>query len=137
MKTVLLFGTFDGLHEGHKHLLSEAKKLGDRLVVVLALDAVVRRLKGRDPMHPYNERFARLSSSQLASAIIPSDKTESTYYVIHSIKPDVVVFGYDQQELREDFAQYLKKTEQNIPTVTLAAFEPERYKSSLINHQLS
>lgn len=132
MKTVLLFGTFDGLHEGHKYLLREAKKMGDRVVVVLALDEVVKRLKGRPPKHTYEERFATLDREGLADGIIPSDEIEGTYSVVQSIQPDIVVFGYDQQELQRDLTDYLQKTNKNIRTVTLAAFEPERYKSSLI-----
>jgi len=38
-------GTFDLLHMGHIYYLREAKKLGDKLAVVVATDSTVRRLK--------------------------------------------------------------------------------------------
>ena len=46
---VLAFGTFDILHPGHDHYLQEARKLGDELWVVVALDETVRQGKGRLP----------------------------------------------------------------------------------------
>ena len=41
MKKVLVFGTFDGLHEGHKDFLRQAKQYGDHLTVVVGRDSTV------------------------------------------------------------------------------------------------
>ena len=41
----MLFGTFDGLHEGHFDLFRQAKKYGDYLVVVVARDVNVKKIK--------------------------------------------------------------------------------------------
>ena len=41
MKKVMCFGTFDGVHKGHEYYLHEARKLGDYIVVVVALEDVV------------------------------------------------------------------------------------------------
>ena len=46
MVTVMAFGTFDVLHPGHHFYLEQARKLGDNLVVVVARDANVKKLKG-------------------------------------------------------------------------------------------
>jgi FAD synthetase len=46
---VIAFGVFDGLHEGHRHFLREARKLGGRLTVAVAHDEAVVMLKGRRP----------------------------------------------------------------------------------------
>ena len=48
-KKGMVFGVFDGLHEGHKYLLTEAAKLCDELVVVVTLDEAVATLKGHLP----------------------------------------------------------------------------------------
>ena len=46
-------GCFDILHAGHVRFLTEARALGDRLVVAVNDDASVQRLKGRDrPINP-------------------------------------------------------------------------------------
>jgi cytidyltransferase-like protein len=44
--TVMVFGTFDGIHDGHRYFLNEAKKFGDKLVVAVAKDTTVKTLKG-------------------------------------------------------------------------------------------
>ena len=49
-------GTFDLLHTGHIYFLKEAKKLGDELVVVVACDNTVRKLK-HEPVTPENLRL--------------------------------------------------------------------------------
>lgn len=46
MKTVIVSGGFDPLHEGHVELLARAKMLGDRLVVLLNSDRWLMRKKG-------------------------------------------------------------------------------------------
>ena len=38
MKLVMCAGTFDIVHPGHLYFFSEAKKLGDKLIVVVARD---------------------------------------------------------------------------------------------------
>ena len=44
-KTVLTFGTFDIFHPGHLHYLKEAKKHGNCLIVIIARDTTVQRIK--------------------------------------------------------------------------------------------
>ena len=57
MVKVMATGTFDLLHMGHIFYLKEAKKLGDTLVVVVATDATVRKLK-HDPITPQEIRVS-------------------------------------------------------------------------------
>ena len=42
---VALFGTFDGVHDGHRDLFRQARKYGGRLSVIIARDWTVRQLK--------------------------------------------------------------------------------------------
>src|SRR5512137_823053 len=58
-KLVLATGVFDILHLGHLYYLMEAKKLGDRLVVVVARDDTARRVK-RAPIVPEHLRVEML-----------------------------------------------------------------------------
>jgi FAD synthetase len=44
-KVVMTFGTFDMFHPGHRYYLSEARKEGDVLVVIVARDITVEKLK--------------------------------------------------------------------------------------------
>ena len=45
MVTVMASGTFDLLHMGHIYYLKESKKLGDKLIVVVACDETVKKMK--------------------------------------------------------------------------------------------
>jgi len=47
MVRVMATGVFDLLHPGHIHYLTEAKKLGDELVVVVARTSTAERFKHR------------------------------------------------------------------------------------------
>jgi cytidyltransferase-like protein len=131
MKRALLFGTFDGLHEGHKALFSSAQKHGE-LIIALAPDSVVERLKGRLPVKTFEERRAELLASGLVAEVVESDDIEGTYHVLEIARPDIIVFGYDQSRLMKDFHRFREETGLQMPTVTLESFEPERYKSSLL-----
>jgi FAD synthetase len=44
-KVVMTFGTFDVFHPGHRFYLTEARKLGGRLIVIVALDSTVEKIK--------------------------------------------------------------------------------------------
>ena len=56
MVKVMATGTFDLLHLGHIYYLKESKKLGDKLVVVVATEATVKRLK-HEPVNPEDIRL--------------------------------------------------------------------------------
>ena len=56
MVKVMATGTFDLLHMGHIYYLKEAKKLGDKLTVVVAKDSTVRMLK-HEPINPEEIRL--------------------------------------------------------------------------------
>ncbi len=132
MKIVLVFGSFDGLHPGHESLLRQARNYGERVVAALAPDTVIERLKGHQPKYLFEERQDALLVSGLVDQIATSDKEEGVYRVLGRVHPDVVAFGYDQIELRENFLKFLERTGKQVKVVTLKAFEPDKYKSSKI-----
>ena len=70
MKKVMCFGTFDILHKGHEYYLREAKKLGDYLVVVVALDATVTVVKNNPPKNSQDVRVKNLQQLKLADKVI-------------------------------------------------------------------
>lgn len=129
---VAVFGSFDGLHLGHLHLLQEAKSYGN-ILVILAQDNVIRRLKHREPHEPFEKRKKALMSNPAVSRVRPSDNGEGGYFCIREEKPDIVGFGYDQQALQENFLAWKEKSGYHCSVVTFAPFEPEKYKTSLRN----
>lgn len=119
LKTVLVFGTFDALHAGHRYFLKQAKKLGDRLVVSLARDEFVRSFKGKVPEHDENERMVRLQETGLMEEVHLSDPIPSSYDLLLNVKPDLVCLGYDQDLLEENLRLWLESRGLRIPLVKL------------------
>ncbi len=129
MKKVMCFGTFDGMHKGHEFYLTEAKKKGDYLVVVVALDETVNEVKGRRPKLPASERASLLRQLGIADKVLignPGDKL----MVIIDERPDIIALGYDQTSFTERLQQQLNSLGLNPEIIRLPAFQPEVYKSS-------
>jgi glycerol-3-phosphate cytidylyltransferase len=97
-------GVFDVLHAGHVHLLFEAKKLGDILVVGLNSDRSARTL-GKGPERPINtleDRMAVVSALKPVDFVLSFDEA-TPIELIASLRPEVHVKGgdYDAEELPE------------------------------------
>jgi FAD synthetase len=133
-KRVLVFGTFDVLHLGHRDFFRQARALGDELFVVVARDATVQKLKGFTTQEPEQERLRsvqqcpEVTNAQLGRA---GDK----YKVIEEIRPDIIALGYDQRYYADALPAELAKRGLSISIVRLNAYHPERYKSALLREK--
>ncbi len=111
-KVVLTAGAFDILHPGHFKLLEKAKEVGGRgskLVVVVARDETVRRNKGREPVFEEKLRKYMVSMIKPVDEVILGYRPFSFEKVIKRVKPDIVVFGYDQERLMESFKKFCEE----------------------------
>jgi FAD synthetase len=133
MKRVLIFGTFDVIHPGHINFLKQARAVGDYIIASIARDDFVSKKKGRKPIHDELERLNHIRESGLVDEAYLSDAIPGTYSLVRRLKPDVVCFGHDQRELEENFRFWQRVQKLSIPTVTLKAYRPEKYKSSRLN----
>jgi FAD synthetase len=122
---VLLFGTFDTLHPGHRFVLSEAAKRGDVWVVV-ARDANVQRIKGRAPVHQESIRAAAVRAAAPGATVLLGDPRDFLAPV-REVRPDVILLGYDQR-----LPPGVREEDLPCPVERLPAFEPEKWKSSLL-----
>lgn len=132
-KSVLVFGTFDKLHEGHRSFLSQAKNLGSHLTVCLAQDSIVEALKQKKPSESLLERQTALESVDHVDQIIAGDTELGTYRCITKSAPDIIALGYDQEALKQDLQKWLKTQNLEIELVSLNSFKPETYKTSLLH----
>jgi rfaE bifunctional protein nucleotidyltransferase chain/domain len=93
-RVVLAGGCFDILHIGHVRFLSEAKKMGDYLVVLLENDKKVKKLKGENrPVFRRKERAEMLSALESVDLVVllPLMARDSDYLnLIRRIKPDII-----------------------------------------------
>ena len=95
VKVVLCNGVFDFLHYGHVVHLQEARTYGDILIVGVATDEHVLKMKG--PGHPYfplHQRIAMLRAIAIVDEVIPASSAEE---VIRKVKPNVYVKGLEYQ----------------------------------------
>ena len=94
-KIVFTNGCFDLLHVGHIRYLSEAKKLGDFLIIGLNSDRSVKKLKGKDrPINSFEDRATLLSALNSVDLVIKFEE-QTPENLIKDIVPDVLVKGGD------------------------------------------
>lgn len=129
---VLVFGTFDLFHPGHKDFFRQARELGDYLIVGVGRDAVVAAIKGRPPRQNERERRDAVQRSDLVDeALLLPENPDDRFEWIKIIKPDVIALGYDQTAFTKDLAHHLKANRLTCRIVRLKPFQPETYKSSI------
>lgn len=97
-KIVFTNGCFDLLHVGHLRVLSEAKKLGDVLLVALNSDRSVREIKGAGrPILPERERAELIAALEMVDYVTLFDEPDPLN-LLGEVKPDVLVKGGDWAE---------------------------------------
>jgi len=107
VKKVMATGAFDILHLGHIFYLKEAKKHGDVLVVVVARDETVRKLK-HEPVTPEDIRLKLIKELRIVDEAYLG-RTDDMYAIVEEIKPDVIALGYDQIHDEKVLEAELKK----------------------------
>ena len=125
-KKGMVFGVFDGLHQGHRYFLDHAFQVCDELIVVLTLEQVVKKLKGKIPQQNYAERRAAIKKFNPDLKIVRGDAEIGTWNIFKKYRPDIIIVGYDQKGI----ARELEKMK--MPFIFIDAHMPEKYKSSLL-----
>jgi FAD synthetase len=123
MVKVMATGTFDLLHMGHIFYLREAKKLGDTLVVVVATDSTVRKLK-HDPITPQEIRVNLIKELKMVDEAYLGHE-DDMYRIVEEIKPDIIALGFDQIHNDSTIKNELKKRKLNVKVVRLSKYEGE------------
>ena len=98
-RVVFTNGVFDILHPGHTRYLTEARALGDLLIVGLNSDRSARaqgKAPGR-PITPEGERAEILAALACVDAVVVFDD-DTPHETITAIQPDILVKGADWGE---------------------------------------
>lgn len=125
MKTVLTSGAFDLLHYGHIRLLEEAKKLGGRdarLVVIIARDETVKKLKGRPPVIPEDQRRALVEALKVVDEVLLGYEDLDMATVIDKVNPDIIAVGYDQDDIERMAKEAIEKRGLDIEVKKIERF---------------
>jgi FAD synthetase len=139
-KVVLASGAFDLLHYGHVYYLTEAKKAGGenaKLVVIIAKDRTVERLKGARPIIPEDQRRAVVESLKVVDKAILGYEDMDMLKVIEKVKPNTIALGYDEERIEKDLKKLLAKEKLDIKVIRVGQFtERDLVSSSKIKRKI-
>jgi rfaE bifunctional protein nucleotidyltransferase chain/domain len=95
LRCVLTNGVFDILHAGHVAYLTQARALGDKLIVALNSDSSVRMIKGPlRPIVPEADRALLLAALRVVDGVVIFAEPTAEA-VIAALRPEVYVKGGD------------------------------------------
>ena len=132
-KVVLAAGAFDLLHYGHVHYLTTAKKAGGenaKLVVIVARDKTVEKLKGAKPVFPEDQRRALVESLKVVDEAVLGYEDLDMPRVIEKVKPDIVALGYDEEEVEKELKRLTAEKNLDVEVVRVSRFGEEDFVSS-------
>ena len=97
MRTVAISGYFDPIHVGHLEYIIEAKKLGDKLIVIVNNNHQCFLKKGK-PFMDENDRVTIVSSIKYVDEVFLSiDKDKTVCKSLEKIKPTIFANGGDRK----------------------------------------
>ena len=97
MKVVAISGYFDPLHVGHLEYINMAKKLGDKLVVIVNNNYQCELKKGK-PFMDEKDRVTIVSNLKNVDEVFLSiDKDKTVCASLEKIKPDIFANGGDRK----------------------------------------
>lgn len=138
MTRIMVFGTFEMLHEGHLDFFRQARALASdpHLVVSVARDDAAARVKGARPGKTELERLRLVEACELADEAVLGDKEGYMTHILR-IQPDIIALGYDQS------GEYVRHLEGDLGSaglrtqvVRLKPFKPEIYKTSKLEGRM-
>ena len=136
MKTVITYGTYDLLHQGHLNLLKRAKELGDYLIVGVTNDNFDRDRGKLNVRNNILERVEAVKATGYADKIIIEDYVGQKIDDIQKYDVDIFAIGSDWEgkfDYLNEFCQvvYLPRT-QGISSTMLRNESQETVKIGII-----
>lgn len=109
-KITLVGGCFDVMHYGHLRFLTQAKALGDYLIIALENDEALVETKNRKVFHTQTQRAEILEALRLVDEVLllPSMASDQAYLeLVQRIAPSVIALtqGDPQGANKEQQAQ--------------------------------
>lgn len=132
----MVFGTFDDLHQGHLNFFKQARKLAVQpfLVVSVARDKNVIKIKGRAPFFNERERMTLVRKCKLIDKVVLAGIKNHIPHIIKE-KPDIIALGYDQKAYVPNLKKDLKNKDTKgilVKIVRLKPYQEKIYKSNLL-----
>ncbi|MBT3293424.1 adenylyltransferase/cytidyltransferase family protein [Candidatus Peregrinibacteria bacterium] len=123
MKRVLLFGTFDKLHLGHRFVIDQAIKRGEVFIVV-GRDKTVLKIKDKTAAHSELERKKAIETAYPEVSVLLGDE-EKYETPLKTVNPDLILLGYDQM-----LPPGIQMEDISCSVERLESYFPDKYKTS-------
>ena len=136
VKRIMVFGTFDMVHPGHSNMFEQARKLAKHpyLIVSIARDKNVMRIKGEPPKHSETKRAKLVKANPLVDKVVLGGIRDHLPHIIRE-KPDIIALGYDQEAYVKGLNQQLKNAGLSTKVMRLKPYQPHIYKTSLLKNK--
>ena len=96
MKKIAVSGYFDPIHVGHLEYLKLAKKLGDKLIVIVNNNYQCVLKKGKPFMDEYDRVEIVKCLKMVDEVFLSVDKDKTVCESLEAIKPDIFANGGDR-----------------------------------------
>ncbi|RJS76901.1 hypothetical protein CW712_00005, partial [Candidatus Bathyarchaeota archaeon] len=101
-----------------------------RLVVIIAKDKTVERLKGSRPIIPEDQRRALVESLKVVDEAILGYEDMDMLKVIEKVKPDIIALGYDEEQIEEKLRKLIAENNLAIRVARVDRFKEKNLVSS-------
>lgn len=129
----MVFGTFDNLHPGHLNYFKQARRFGEELIVIVARDRNVLKIKGKLPQQTEKLRVRKikvaLKELGYQGKVVLGSLTNQ-WLVLKKSQPTIICLGYDQRVNVKQLKDELAKLRLFCKIKRLKPYHPEKYKSS-------
>jgi cytidyltransferase-like protein len=132
LSVVMIGGAFEIIHPGHLHTITEAKRFGNTLVVVVATDRTVSKNKGREPVTTQEWRVKLVAALREVDVSLPGGQG-SIYDTLEKVRPDVVALGYDQTHNPVDIENEARRRGLELRVVRLTSPLPGVKTSKIVS----
>jgi len=141
---IMVFGTFDGLHQGHLHFFKQARALkflvpgqvknfmrNSFLIVSIARDRNVFKIKGKHPSLSEKARMALIKKCALVDQVVLAGIKNHLPHIV-KMRPDIIALGYDQKAYVQNLKKDLKNKGILVKIVRLKPYKEKVYKNHLL-----
>ena len=131
---ILVFGTFDIIHPSHLKFLVEARNAANcpncELVVVLARDSSIERIKGHKPIFNEKQRLRLMSGLRVVDFALLGHEGKNHFNIIIDVNPDYIVLGYDQVLDDQPLRDFIENNKLDVQICRLPEYESGDLSSS-------
>ncbi|MBL3715445.1 glycerol-3-phosphate cytidylyltransferase [Lactococcus ileimucosae] len=129
MKTVLVAGTFDIIHESHINMLKNARNLGDRLIVMVSTDEFNWNEKQKRAYQEYDTRKYILEAIRYVDLVVPEQSWDDKALYIDMFDVDIFAMG-------DDWRGKFDNLKEQFPNLKIMYFPRGKTSSSKIKKDL-